>query len=328
MSDSQKTAAGELPPQASGPVGIPVRHSHPAPRPFRALLLYVSALFLFSCLDTTTKYLAMHYNVPLVMAIRFIINLVLMVAILGPTYGRQFIPTQRTGLVLFRAGGLTLASLTYGLALQRMPVAETTAINFLAPMLVVLMAGPALHERIGLLGWSAAVTGFVGVLIIVRPGAGLEAIGVFWVLCAGMANSVYQLLSRMLASTERTMALLFYTVLVGALCFGAGLPWYLTGDPPTVVDVMLFVAIGVLSGVSHLLFTAAYRYAPASLLAPATYLQMLLAGLLGWLAFGHVPDALSILGICVVAASGVMITFKARASRAPSRVTAKRPSGS
>ena len=184
----------------------------------------MSALILFACLDTTTKYLAMHYNVPLVMAIRYVVNLVLMVAILGPTQGRQFVQTRRTGLVLVRGLCLTFASLAFGLALQHMPVAETTAINFVAPMIVVLVAGPLLNERIGLLGWTAAVTGFAGVLIIVRPGGGLSTTGVVWVLCAAVANSAYQLMSRMLVSTERTLALLFYTVLVGAICFSAGLP--------------------------------------------------------------------------------------------------------
>ena len=90
---------------------------------------------------------------------------------------------------------------------------------------------------------------------------------------------------------------------------------------------MLFAAIGILGGLSHLLYTAAFRYAPASLLAPTTYLQLLWTALLGWLVFGHLPDALSMLGMGVVAASGVMIAFKAHASRAASRAATKHPPG-
>jgi drug/metabolite transporter (DMT)-like permease len=213
---------------------------------------------------------------------------------------------------LVRAASLAIVSLLLGLALQRMPVAETTAINFLSPMLVVLLARPVLGERIGALGWMAAVTGFVGVLLIARPGNGLDAEGVTFALCAVGASVTYQLLSRVLVSTERTVALLFYTALIGAIGFGIFLPWFWTRETPTLLEVLLFLSLGICGGLGHFLYTAAYRHAPASLLAPMNYLQLLWAGLLGWLVFGHVPDPLSILGMCVVAASGVMIAFKSR----------------
>ena len=104
------------------------------------------ALLFFSCLDATTKYLTALYDVPLVVAVRYVVNALLLVVILAPRQGMDLVRTQRTGLVLARAACLTLASLFMGLALQRMPVAETTAIVFLGPMLVVLIAGPLLKE--------------------------------------------------------------------------------------------------------------------------------------------------------------------------------------
>src|SRR3546814_17900348 len=110
-----------------------------------------------------------------------------------------------------------------------MPVAEATAIVFLSPMLVVLMAGPVLRERVGMSGGLAAVAGFIGVLLIARPGGGLDCVGVMLDLCAPTANAVYQLLSRMLASTERTMTLLFFLSLIGAPFFLVSMPWFLAG---------------------------------------------------------------------------------------------------
>jgi drug/metabolite transporter (DMT)-like permease len=193
-----------------------------------------------------------------------------------------------------------------------MPVAETTAINFLAPMLVVLLARPVLGERIGALDWTAAVLGFVGVLLIARPGSGLDATGILFALCAVGAGAVYQLLSRVLVSTERTVTLLFYTGLIGSVAFGIFLPWFWEGETPTPWQVLLFLSMGVTGGLGHFLFTAAYRHAPASLLAPMNYLQLLWAGLLGWMVFGHMPDHLSLLGMCVVAASGVIVALKSR----------------
>src|SRR5690606_18635218 len=142
------------------------------------------------------------------------------------------VQTQRTGLVLLRAACLAVASLCMTLALQRMPVAETTAIIFLSPMLVVLMAGPVLQEHVGKAGWLAAIAGFAGVLLIARPDGGLDTIGVVLALCAATANAVYQLLSRVLASTERTLTMLFFTAWVGTIGYGSSLPWFWSGAMP------------------------------------------------------------------------------------------------
>jgi drug/metabolite transporter (DMT)-like permease len=293
---------------------------HPtAAHPLRGALLFVVGLLLFACMDTTTKYLAAHYNVPLIVAIRYIGNLLLMVVLLAPTHGQELVRTRRTGLVLVRALCLAAVSLLVGLALQRMPVAETTAINFIAPMIVVMLARPLLGERIGRLGWAAALLGFAGVLLIVRPGSGLEPFGVLLALCAVGAAVAYQLLSRVLAATEQTIAMLFYTALAGAALFGLALPWFWKGQVPTAFEALLFSSLGFYGGLGHFLFTAAYREAPASLLAPMNYLQLLWAGLLGWLVFGHVPDRIGMIGMCVIAASGVLVALKTR--RPPAKRT-------
>ena len=268
------------------------------------------ALFLFACMDATTKHLAQTYNVPLIVAVRYAVNLMLMVAILAPRHGRTLVRTQRTSLVLARAACLAAASLLVGFALQRMPVAETTTINFLAPMLVVVVAGPMVGERVGVRGWTAALLGFGGVLLVVRPGSGLETVGVLCALGAVLANAAYQLLSSTLAATERTMALLFYTALTGTILFSLMPPWSATGEPPSPFETMLFLSLGVYGGLGHFLFTAAYNHAPASLLAPMTYLQLLWAGLLGFAIFGHVPDMLSLMGMILVVASGLLVAVR------------------
>jgi len=272
----------------------------------------MAALLLFACMDTTTKFLTGRYSVPMVVAVRYIVQCLLMVAVWGPSQGRQLVRTQRTSLVLVRAASLAAASLFMGLALQRMPVAETTAINFLSPMLVVLLAGPILQEQIGALGWAAVVTGFIGVLLIARPGGGLDLTGIAFALCAVCASVAYQLLSRVLARTEQTVALLFYSALLGSIGFGIFLPWSSDGVSPSFSEWLLLLSMGLTGGLGHFLFTAAYRHASASLLAPMTYIQLLWAGLLGWTVFGHVPDHLSTIGMAVVAASGVMIALKSR----------------
>lgn len=276
------------------------------------IALFMLGIFLFACMDTTTKYLAERYPAPMVVALRYISQCLLMVLLLAPSQGRRLVQTRRTGLVLVRAGCLAVVSLLGTLALQRMPVAETTAILFLSPMLVVLLAGPVLKEQVGRLGWLAAIAGFVGVLLIARPGGGLDAVGVTLALCAAMLTAVYQLLSRMLASTESTIALLFYTALVGAVGFGISLPWFWAGALPPATHLALFCSTGLLGGIGHFLFTAAHRHSPASALAPMQYAQLVWASLLGWLVFSHVPDGWGMLGMCIVAVAGASIVLKSR----------------
>src|SRR5690349_10039402 len=143
----------------------------------RGALYFLLGVFLFACMDTITKYLAARYPAPLVVGVRYIVHCLLMVLVLAPTQGKRLVQTRRTGLVLVRAACLAAGSLLFALALQRMPVAEATAILFVAPLLVVLVAGPVLHERVGLFEWSAAIAGFIGILLIARPGGALDAGG-------------------------------------------------------------------------------------------------------------------------------------------------------
>jgi drug/metabolite transporter (DMT)-like permease len=281
-----------------------------AHQPLRGITLFACGVLVLACMDTTTKYLVASYEAPLVVAVRYVVNGLLMIALLAPTYGFRLVQTRRTGLVILRAGCLAIVSIVLSFALKRLPVAESTSIVFLAPTVVILLARTLLGERMKATGYIAAATGFAGVLLIARPGAGLEPLGVVLALVAAVVTALYQLLSRVLAPTERTMALLFYTALLGAIVFGLAAPWFWDGRIPRLVDMALLVSLGVYSAVGHYLFTAAHRYAPASTLAPIGYVQVVYAGLLGWLVFGHVPDALSIAGMLVIIASGALMTLK------------------
>lgn len=284
----------------------------PAARPWRGMLIFLAALFLFSGMDTTTKYMAMRWNAPLVVAIRYLLQTVLILLLLAPTQGRRLVATRRRGLVLLRASCLVVASLCMSLALQRMPVAETTAVIFLAPILVMLLARPVLGEGIGAAGWVAALGGFGGVLLVARPGSGLDPLGLAFMAITVAATVVYQLLSRVLATSERQEALLFYASAVGALGFGALLPAYWFDRAPEGHDLLLFLGMGAVGAFSHFLFSLAYKLTPASQLAPLNYVQLLWAGLLGWLIFGQFPDRTSLLGMAVILASGMLAALRSR----------------
>lgn len=298
----------------------------PAPlthQPMRGLVLILGATLLFAYNDTTNKLLITEYNVPMVAAIRYIGHCLLMLALVAPFHGREMVRTQRTGLVLVRAASLALGSLLVSFAFQRMPVAETTAIVYLCPALVVLLSGPLLKEKVGPGAWIAALLGFVGVLLIARPGGGLDPWGVAFVLGNVILATSYNLLSRVLARTERTMAMLFYSALVGAIGFGVFLPWTLYGAAPTPLQLALFAGLGISAWLGHYMFTQSYRYAPATLVAPMTYMHLVWAGILGWLVFGHAPEPIAMIGMGLVAMAGLISAVRPRRGQRPAQLVAE-----
>ena len=286
-----------------------------AHRPLLGVILIACAVAVFSCVDAMTKHLASSWNVPLVVAVRYIINVLALAAIYAPSRGKALVETNRTGLVLLRALSLSASSLFAGLALTRMPVAETISIIFMAPFVVMIVAIPLLGEKVTFGGWVAALAGFAGVLQVANPGNGLDQLGVLYSLCCAAMTVIYYLLSRLLARTESMMAMLFHTALVGAVLFGLYLPWSLHGPVPQGFDLILFVVIGLAATLGHMLFTAAFRQAPASLLAPVNYLQMLFGAIIGWLVFDHIPSAMSFSGMTLVIIAGIATAVLSGRSR-------------
>ena len=285
--------------------------------PTRGILLVCAAVFLFALSDVLTKQLAEHVAVPMIVAVRYAVNLGLLAVVLWPRHRAALWHTNRTWLVLLRGLCLAAASLTMGLALRVMPVGETVAIVYLAPFLVMLLAVPLLGEKVSWIGWLAATCGFAGVVLIARPGGGLDPVGVALALVNACFGASYHLLTRFLARTETTIALLFHTALVGSVVFGAMVIVAPGQAPspqaPALLDMALMGLLGALATAGHFLFTAAYRLAPASLLAPVNYLHLVWAAGLGWLFFDHIPVGWSLLGIVMVTVAGVAVAVRSQA---------------
>jgi drug/metabolite transporter (DMT)-like permease len=275
-------------------------------RPLRGVALVVLATLFFALSDVVTKDLTTRLPVTLVVAARYGVNLVLLTALLGPSSGAGLWRVERRALVLLRGLCLAAASLTMGLALRVMPVGETVAIVYLAPLVVVLLSAPVLGERVQRADWCAAAAGFAGVLLILRPGAGLDPFGVAMALVNVAFGAAYHLLTRLLSRTESTTAMLWHTALVGTLGFGAGALFTLPATPVASGDLGLMLLLGLLATIGHFLFTASYREAPAGLLAPVNYVHLVWAAGLGWMVFAHVPDHLALVGMAMVCGAGIL----------------------
>lgn len=284
---------------------------HPQGNPLKGVALVVAATLLFACADTLGKHLALLYPVTLVLAARYTVNLGLVAAVMAPRHRAALWRTHRTGLVLLRGACLALASISMMAALRLMPVAETVAIIYIAPVLVMLAAGTLLKEKVGALGWISAGLGFAGVLLIARPGSGLDPLGVALSLVNACLSTGYHLLTRVLSKTETTMALMFHTALVGAVIFVTLTLALGSETMPSPLDAGLMLTLGALATVGHLLFTSAYREAPASTLAPVNYMHIAFATLLGWQVFQQLPDVLGFAGMGLIAAAGLLAAWRA-----------------
>ncbi len=278
----------------------------------KAIVMVFGAVTLFVLLDATVSHLGKTYPVPMLVWARYAMHCLLMVIFLAPRMRLRLVRSARPLRQTACALCLVATSFLGMAAFIRMPLAETTALIFMSPLIVTLLAGPVLGERIGALRWAAALGGFIGVLLIARPGSGLSIEGIAFALGAALMYAAYQILTRQLSGTENPVTMLFYTAMVGTVVMSLALPWAWSGTMPGIGDGLLIACLGVLGGVGHYLLILAFREAPASLLSPMLYAQLVVATLIGALLFGHVPDLPALVGILVISAAGVVIAMSGR----------------
>jgi drug/metabolite transporter (DMT)-like permease len=285
----------------------------------KAILMLLGAVTLFVLLDATASQLGKTYPVPMLVWARYTVHCLLMVVFLAPSMRLRLVSTSRPRRQIVRALCLLATTFLGMAAFIRMPLAETTAIIFLSPLLVTVLAGPLLGERIGALRWAASIGGFIGVLLIARPGSGLSPEGVAFALGAALMYAIYQIQTRQLSATENPVTMLFYTALTGTLAMTALLPWIWGGPLPGLVDGLLIVALGLFGGIGHFLLIRAFREAPASVLSPILYAQLVIATFVGALLFGHIPDLPALTGILIIAGAGAIIALDSRRKPSPAR---------
>ena len=181
--------------------------TEPDARPLVGVALVALAVLFFALGDVLTKGLTARYPIPMIVAVRYLASLILLAVFVWPRMRSRLWKTERTGLVLLRGCTLALASLTMGLALRLMPVGETIAIMYVSPFAVMAIAVPLLGEKVAPVGWFFAILGFCGVLLIMRPGGGLDPVGVLWALLNAACATAYHLLTPVLLRSVETTKL-------------------------------------------------------------------------------------------------------------------------
>jgi drug/metabolite transporter (DMT)-like permease len=269
------------------------------------IVLLILATACFAVLDTTVK--AISISVPFVMVLwfRYTFQAVATTLTVLPARGLGLLRTAHPRFQLLR-GVLLIA--TSGLAffgLKAMPVGEFTAIVMITPLVITLLASLQLGERVSALRWLLVFGGFAGTLIIIRPGGDDFDWDLLLPLGLVASNAWFQILTSQLAKTEDPMTMQFYTGWTGAIVFSIALPFFWTQLDALLLWAGLFL-VGLAGTVGHLVMIFAYARAPVSTLTPFLYAQIAFAMLGGWVAFSHVPDRWSLLGIVMIAICGAV----------------------
>lgn len=267
--------------------------------------LGVTALACFATLDTTTRWVTASLGVPVMMAlwVRYMIQAVANTVLMLPVRGRALLRTEPPRFQALRGTLLLLTSLFAFFSLRYIPVGEFTAIVLITPLAITVLSAVVMKEAVSRLRWAAVIGGFVGTLIIVRPGGDLFNWTVVFPLAAVATNAWFQLLTSKMAKTEDALTMHFYTGWMGALLSTLALPfvWMSLDNMSQVWGLLLMGATGSLG---HFALIHAYQRASPATLTPFMYSQILFAMLGGWLVFSHVPDGPSLLGMGLIAACG------------------------
>jgi drug/metabolite transporter (DMT)-like permease len=266
---------------------------------------------LFAILDCGAKWLVQTLPVFQVVWLRFLFHALLSTVMLAPRIGAGILRSRRPKLQFARAVFMPLMTGLNFWALQYLQLAETGAIQFSVPIIIALIAAPLLGERMDRARWTAIMIGFAGVLVIVRPGTqGFHPALILSIINA-VLYALFNLMTRQLAAHDSPETTQFYSSVGATLAIT---PFALAAwqAPPGALQWTILVLIGISGGLGHYFLALAHRYAPASVLAPFLYQQIIWMMILGYLVFGDVPDAAVLVGGAVVIASGGYLFWRER----------------
>lgn len=215
---------------------------------------------------------------------------------------------------LSRAVLLFSATFLFFQALKHLPIADALAIFFVNPLVIVILSALILRERVGPRRWAAVAVGFVGTLIIIRPGLVEVNPGTFYALGSGVALGSYLVMTRHIAGAANAMVLTFQTSTIGAALMTLALP--LLWQMPDPAQWLMLVGLGVVATLGHVLITMAYEHGEASLLAPLAFTEIIMATVFGWWFFNDLPDRWNVLGVAILIGSAIYISIRERRAKA------------
>ena len=279
-------------------------------RPALGIILMIFALFVLASMDAVAKHLTETLAAPQILAVRFWIFLTFSSLIASRRGLRQAAHSKNPRLQIVRTLVLVVEMTMFLVAFSFLPLAEVHAIAAVSPLIVMALAAIFLGERIGPRRWTAVAVGFLGVMLIIRPGAGVFDPISLLALAGAFGWATYQVLLRAVARIDQPDTTTLYTAGIGVICFTIAAPFF--WKSPSLETWGWLAAVGILGSVGHFLLPAAFKFAPASTLQPFAYTMPVWAVFLGWAVFNHIPDFWTLAGGSIVICSGLFALWRER----------------
>lgn len=290
----------------SSPKTLTQRHS-----PMVGIALMCAALLCFSCLDATAKWVNRSVDPMVTVWARYMSAALLTFLVINPRTQPGALRTRRLPLQLLRSFLLFASTLCNFFALKYLQLVETQSIIFATPLLVALFAGPLLGERIGWKRMTAIGVGFIGILVITRPGLGTMHPAALLSLAGSVSYAFYNIVTRKLASSDSSATTTLYSSVAGIVLMTPLLPWIWT-TPSSPLTWFLLMMTGFYGAFGHWLLVLAHARAPAAILSPFIYSQIVWMLVLGYVLFGDWPDSWTFVGAGIVIASGLYLLYRER----------------
>ncbi|MFN0043806.1 MAG: DMT family transporter [Alphaproteobacteria bacterium] len=280
------------------------------PHRITGIVLIASAFALFPVADAAAKYLTDTLHALQITWVRYAVHTAIFAAVTFFRHPLRVLRTRHPGAQFARGAAGFLSHVPFFAALAFIPLADACAVNMVGPLMVTALSVPMLGERVGWRRWSAVALGFIGAMIVVRPGLGLVHWATSLPLLGAAFFAVFQILTRRVSADDHPEGTLMLGTLYGLALSTLALPFI--WQAMTWEDWRYILIMSAISGAGHFMMAKAFRMAPASLLAPFAYVQIVSALGSGFLIFGDVPDAYTIFGALIIAASGLYIAHRER----------------
>lgn len=295
-------ASIKLPEQASG-----AQSGH---SPARGILLLIGSTIVFSFCDVVTKHLAATLPAAEIAWMRYATFSCLIVPMIVLTGRASLLRAKRPGLQVLRSLGMIGSTVFFTQGLRYLPVAESTAIYFISPILIMALSIVFLGESVGWRRWIAACVGLTGVLVVIRPGTDAFQATALLPLLGATSWAAGSVVTRKMSGSDHPLTTLAYSAVAGCVLLGLALPF--NWVTPTASEIGFALLMGLFFAVGQWFVVMAYQHGNASVIAPFSYVQLIWAGALGYMVFGSVPDRWTVIGACIIAASGLYTAYRER----------------
>ena len=279
------------------------------PNQLAGILLAMGAIVLFCLMDLQAKYLGQTLHVTQIVWARYFGLFIILMALFAPGRGLGLVRSKRPVLQWIRSLLLLFCTVAFFLAIQFMPLADAVSISFLSPLLVTALSVPLLGEVVGKHRWGAVFVGFLGAMIIIRPGMGVMHWAAWLLLAVAFGYALYQITTRIVASQDDAIMSLFYTAFVGAGLVTAIVPFFWR-NPVETEHWLMLGALGAIGGLSHYMLIKAFEFAPVAVLAPISYTSLPWNTLFGYWVFGDLPDRWTVIGASILITTGIYILYR------------------